>query len=535
MYDIIIINGTILDGTGRKMFTGDVGIQGGKIRTIGYLRHESARQTLDAGGCFVTPGFVDITNHSDTYWQLFAKNGLESLLQQGVTTIVGGNSGSSLAPFTNQRMLETIQKWVDIRGLNLNWLSMHEFLDEVERRHLPMNFATLTGHATLRRGVLRDIARQLEPNEIKILQKMLQESFAEGSFGLSLGLSYSHAREATRPELATLMEATKRANGLCSIHLRNESEEVIEAVEEAILLAQSSGVRTHISHLKVLNEANWPSFEKIVYLLETAASSGTNISFDVYPYTSTASVLYTLLPDWVTQGGKKMMLSRLKEPKLRAEVIAEMKKRQLDYTKATLLASSLNTMTHRQNVAEMAREQRKSPEEILLDLLVAGSGRAIISLETLSEENIVRAIQHPLSCVSSNGFGLAKEDAESGEATHPRNFGAFPKFLGQYVREQQLLGWEEAIRKITYQPATRLGLQKRGSLAEGNWADVVIFDPERIVDMSTFARPYQYPKGIRWVVVNGEVAVAEGIMTSERVGQALRREGPKWWQYSGVM
>jgi N-acyl-D-aspartate/D-glutamate deacylase len=535
MYDIIITNGTILDGTGRKMFTGDIGIQAGRIRSIGYLRHESARQTLDAGGCFVAPGFVDITNHSDTYWQLFAKNGLESLLQQGVTTIIGGNSGSSLAPFANQHMLDTIQKWVDVRGLNLNWLSMRDFLDEVERRHLPMNFATLSGHATLRRGVLRDIVRRLEPNEIKILQKMLQESFAEGSFGLSLGLSYSHAREATRPELVTLMEATRKANGLCAIHLRNESEEVVSAMEEAILLAQSSGVRTHISHLKVLNEKNWHLFEKIIYLLETAVSGGADISFDVYPYTSTASVLYTMLPDWATQGGKKMLLSRLRDPKLRAEVIEELKKKRLDYSKATLLASSLNAMTHRQNVAEMAHEQRKAPEEIIVDLLVAGSGRAIISLETLSEANIMQAIQHPLSCISSNGFGLAKEDALSGEATHPRNFGAFPKFLGRYVRERQLLGWEEAIRKITLQPALRLGLSRRGSLAEGNWADVVIFDPEHISDTSTFTRPYQYPKGIRWVVVNGEVAVTEGIMTSERVGQVLRREGPRWWQWAGVM
>lgn len=530
MYDIIIINGTILDGTGRKMFTGDIGIKDGVIRKMEYLRHEPAHQVLDAGGCFVTPGFIDITNHSDTYWQLFAENGLESLVQQGITTIIGGNSGSSLAPFVDRNMLQTIQKWVDINGLNLNWLSMGEFLDEIEKRHLPINFGTLVGHTTLRRGVLGDANRSITPDEIRVLQKMLHQALNQGALGVSFGLLYSHAREAEHSELMALLETTRSAKGMCAIQLRDESDESIQSIEEAILLAQSSGVRMHISHLKILSEKNWPLLERVLYLMEKAASGGVNISFDVYPYTSTASVLYTLLPDWVTKGGKKAMLTRLKDKKIRQEVVQELGKNPLDYTKATLLSSSVNSMTCRQNIAAMAKQQQKTPEEILIDVLVASDGRAIISLEALSEKNIEQEIQHPLACISSNGFGLSKKDRETGEATHPRNFGSFPRFLGRYVREKQLLGWEESIRKITLQPAERLGLSKRGTLMSGNWADIAIFDPERIIDMATITHPYRYPSGIHWVIVNGEVVLADGVMTGKRTGQVIRRKQLRWWQ-----
>lgn len=529
MYDLIIQNGTIIDGSGKPMFTGDVGVRDGKIRETGFLRGVATRRVIDAGGCFVTPGFIDMTNHSDTYWQIFSSENLESLTRQGVTTIIGGSSGSSLAPFLDRSMLQSIQKWVDVRGLNLNWLSMAEFLTEIEEHRLPVNFGTLVGHSTLRRGVLQDELRTLTPDEFSVMQNVLKRAMKEGALGISFGLAYAHAREASRPEIVTLMEIVQKFHGVSFIHLRDEAEQLEQSVEEAILLAQSSRASTHISHLKVMGEVNWPQLDRALYLLETAQSGGADITFDVYPYTMTASVLYTLLPEWAAQGGKKFMLERLRDAGTRREVVLELQRRRIDYSRVTVLMSSATELMTRRNVAEIAREQHKSAEEVIVDVLVASEGRAIVSFETLSEEGIEKEIQNPFSCVSSNGVGYSIEHAKTGESVHPRNFGAFPRLLGRYVRVKKLLGWEEAVHKITGKPAKKLGIENRGFLQKGAQADIVVFHPDEIADMATIERPYRYPQGIRQVIVNGEVTVEAESYTGVRAGQVVQRRVSSWW------
>lgn len=530
MYDIIIRNGTVIDGTGERMFTGDIGIREGKILEVGRLDGIAARKTVDAADCYVTPGFIDITNHTDTYWQLFSPENMESMLRQGVTTIIGGNSGTSLAPFLNRTMIQTIQKWVDIQGLNLNWLSMAEFLREVERRRLPINFGTLVGHTTLRRGVLNDVYRQLEPADFSVMQRMFRQAMKEGALGISFGLAYAHAREASRPEIVTLMEQAKKAGGLCSIHLRDESDQLVSAVEEALMYAQASGASLHISHLKASGERNWPLLERSLYLIETAQSGGTDVTFDVYPYRMTASVLYTLLPEWAAQGGKRLMLERLKDPNTKREVILELQQKKIDYSKVTVLISPVAGSTVRHNVAELAVSQDRSPEEVIVDMLVAGGGRAIVSFDTLSEHNIEKEVQNPFSCVSSNGVAYSAERIRSDERVHPRNFGTFPRLLGRYVREKKLLSWEEAVHKATGKPAGRLGLSDRGVLRKGAQADIVVFRPDEIEDTATMEFPYRYPRGIRQVVVNGEIVVGDGAMTDARPGQVIRRHPTPWWK-----
>jgi N-acyl-D-aspartate/D-glutamate deacylase len=262
-------------------------------------------------------------------------------------------------------------------------------------------------------------------------------------------------------------------------------------------------------------------------LIDTAKATGADVSFDLYPYTSTASVLYTFLPEWLTRGGKRFFMERLKAPSLRRRAIQELQEKHLDYAKATLLLSTLNTVTTRQNIAEMAAAQHVSPEEILLNLLVAGNGRAIVSWDTISEENIEREMVHSLSLVSSNGVGYAKEHCKSGESIHPRNFGAMPRFLGTYVRERHLLEWEAAIHKITGAPAERLGLSDRGIIREGVPADIVVFQPDEIAGMSTFDQPYRSPRGISSVIVSGEAALLDHQPTGTRTGQVIRR--PHSW------
>lgn len=531
MYDIIIRNGTIVDGTGARMYAGDVGLQDGLIRSIGNLGSESARRVVDAGGRYVTPGFIDITNHSDTYWKIFSDDNFEGMLRQGVTTIIGGSSGTSLAPLLDRSTLKSIQKWVNVQGLNLNWLSMDEFLAEVGRRKLSVNFGTLVGHTTLRRGVLNDVPRPLEPSDFAKMQQMLKRALRDGALGISFGLAYSHAREASRPEIVTLMEAVRKTDGLCSFHLRDEADHLEQAVEEAILYAQTSGVRLHISHLKALGERNWPLMERALYLIESAQSGGTDITFDVYPYKMTASVLYTLLPEWAAQGGKRAMLERLKDPNSKREVVLELRQKRIDYSKVTVLVSALNRMVSRRNVLEIAQSQKKSPDEVVVDLLVANNGRVIASFDTMSESNVEKGIRHPFSCVSSNGVAYPARHAREDEHVHPRNFGTFPRLLGRYVRDLKLLSWEEAVHKVTGKPASRLGIADRGILQKGAKADIVIFDPEKVVDLATIESPYQYPEGIGTVFVNGEAVVDEGVFTGARSGQVVRKENISWWKF----
>ena len=525
MYDIIIKNGAMLDGTGAHEFSGDIGVREGLIAMIGDLSGESAERIVDAKGCYVAPGFVDINNHSDTHWQIFLNPNLESLVRQGITTIVGGNCGSSLAPLANQSMLQSIQKWTNIRNLNLNWLSVREFLEEVERRALSVNFATLSGHGTLRRGFVRDESRPLQAVELAGMEKMLRQSMREGSFGMSLGLAYAHGRHATEHELSALAKTVEKYGGFCAAHMRSEGKELPEAVAEVTAMAKASGVRLHISHLKAVGRQYWGMMERALDMLNASDFEGVDVSFDVYPYRSTATVLYTLLPEWITNGGKKMTLERLKNPSVRAEAARDFREKNIDYSSATLSAPSLNRMMNRTNVLDMARAEGKTPEEIIFDVLLASDDCATVSLDAISEENIENELRHPFSIVSTNGTGHSLQHAETGETIHPRCFGAFPRVLSRYVRERKILSWEEAIHKMTGKPAAKAGIEKRGTIAVGNHADIVVINPNEVEDHATSENPYRYPSGIPFVLVNGKMVVDEGEYTGNRFGTVLRRTG----------
>ncbi len=523
MYDVIIKNGTVINGLGEPMFGADVGIEEDKIRKIGDLSGETAEKIIDASGQYIAPGFIDVTNHSDTYWRIFSNPELESLVYQGVTTIIGGNCGSSLAPLANHNMIKSIRKWADVSQTNLNWLKMGEFLNEVERSRLSINFATLVGHGTLRRGIVRDETRSLNSHEIDVMKDMLKGALKEGALGFSTGLVYTHAKQADKEEIAELAEIVKKRKGVYTTHIRGESYDLIESLEEAIEVARSTGVALQISHIKAMGEKNWHLIDEAINLIESAKSDGINIDFDVYPYTSTGSVLYIFLPDWVTEGGREMMLSRLRDSEIRKEVIEDMKRNNFDYSKVIISISSLNKELNRKRIVDIARIQGKSVEEAIVDILIASGGRVVTIMEILSEKNVKKIIQHPFSIVSSNGAGYNTDYKKSGDLVHPRNFGSFPRVLGKYVREEKILSWEEAIYKMSGKPAKKYGLKKRGSLEKGNFADVVIFNPEKVKDLSTVDDPYQYAKGVSWVFVNGEIIMEEGKFNGSRAGRVIRK------------
>ncbi len=530
MYDLLIRNGTVIDGSGTPMFRADIAVKEERIAAIGDLKSETAERIINADGLYVAPGFIDVNNHSDTYWEIFRNPGLHGMLLQGVTTIVGGNSGASLAPLTEPESIRSIQKWTDVEKINFNWLSMKEFLLEVERKKLAINFATLAGHGTIRRGVIKNPTSKPEAADLRAMEKLLEGALDDGAIGFSTGLKYTHARLAEKDEIVALLSLVGKEKGVYATYIRDEGEHLLQAVEEAITTAREAEIPLHISHLKAVGRQNWHLFEEALSAIKTASLNGLDISFDVYPYTSSGSVLYTFLPEWVTESGRQAMLHRLRDFKTRQSVIRDMRASGHDYSQMTLSMSALNKVMTRTTIADIARAQGQSPEDAVLDVLLASAGRAIVSLEVSSQENVVKAVQHPFSIISSNGVGYAKEHAATGDLVHPRNFGTFPKVFAEYVRERKTISWEEAVHKMTGKPAAKFLIRDRGLLRERHKADIVVFDPETIAPRSTMDDPYEYPEGIHFVIVNGVVAVEGGGWNGSRSGEVIRKKsGFRFW------
>jgi N-acyl-D-amino-acid deacylase len=522
MYDIIIKNGTVVDGSGKAGYQADVAVSKNKISKIGNLKKVKAKIEIDASGKVISPGFIDIHNHSDSHWRIFLDPQLPSLLFQGITTIIGGNCGASIAPLTDGRIIESIQKWTDMKRVNVDWLSFSEFAEKMSQRKIGVNFGTLVGHGTLRRGVILDAMRRLDQNELDVVEKMLTRSIKEGALGFSLGLAYSHERLAAWDELEEFAEIVKSHKKVLAVHLRDEAGGIIEALQEAIDLAEESEVSLQISHLKVMGEKNWLLMDKILEMIEKARAADVNINFDVYPYTQTNSVLYSFLPAWAAAGGKKMLLSRMKDARLRKRITEDMKElAQIHYENAIIAMCGFSNSLANRRISEIARQQGISAEEAIVDLLIASEGRVITLVDCLDEENVKKAIKHPLSIIASDGSGYGVSFKESGELVHPRSFGTFPRVLGKYVREEKILAIEEAVKKMTSTPAKKFGLNDRGIVEKGKIADLVVFDAEKISDKATIENPYQYSEGISEVIVNGKMAMQGGKLTKEMGGEFL--------------
>lgn len=518
---MLIQNAIIIDGTGKKNYVADIRTRRDKIVDIGKLSPRSKEPTINARGAFVTPGFVDILNHSDAYLTLFSNPAQESLLQQGITSILMGNCGSSLAPLADGNFINSLQKWGDVTKVNVNWLSMKEYLAELKKHSFGPNVATLVGHSTVRRSIVEDQPRNLTQEELELLSHLIGEGIRDGAFGVSTGLAYTHARNASLKEIETVMRIAKKENSLYATHLRNESGGFIESFRETLEMAHDIGVNLEFSHLKVTGKQFWNQFSEALSELNPRTR---NINFDIYPYRTTASVLYTFLPTWVSEGGKKSLLANILNLKIRARLIQEMHDDPHSYKNMIVAMGGLNKVFFGKSIAQIAINQNTSVEETVLNMISISSNRIIVFTETISEENIIRAMRHGRSFVTSAGVGYNVHDDVRGEFIHPRYFGAIPKFLSHYVRNQKFMSWERAIYKVTLGPAIKIGLKKRGRIEKGYYADLVIFDPHTIQDTATFTSPYQYPLGIHYVIVNGEISIAEGKFTGKMMGKVLKKK-----------
>jgi len=526
MYDIVIRGGNVYDGSGAPPVEQDIAIKDGYIHEVGDLgRTATARKTIDAHGLVVAPGFIDVNNHSDTHWRMFADPGLESLIHQGVTTIIGGMCGSSLAPLLNDDAIDSIRKWIDTRSVNVSWHQVRDLLLHLHSRGIPINYGTLAGHSTIRRAIVGDEHRPYTEDELLQAVSALEIALKEGALGMSLGLAYTHAKAADEHELLEMMKVASTLRGLVSVHLRNEDALVDIALGEVIEYAQRTRARLHINHLKTMGHGNWKNFSSIISRLEDSARNGLSISFDVFPYNYTGSVLYIMLPDWVTEGGRDAMLARLRDHSVRRQVVTEMKKNGIDYENVHILSASfLDRKMTKKSVADIARTRGVTPEEAVLDVLLSSEGRAIARMNVLREKDVEQAMKHPLSIIASDGSGYGADHKKVGEDIHPRCFGAFPRFLGRYVRDKEIMSWEEAIYKITGYPAMRFGVKNRGLIKAGNYADVVIFDRDAIQEEATIRNPYQYARGVEYVMVNGEVVLEEGEYLVQNAGMIVKHE-----------
>ncbi len=521
MYSILIKNVRVIDGSGKPSegFL-DVAVQGDEIVNIDKNISSNAETVIDGSGKILTPGFVDIQNHSDAYWQLFDNPQLDSLIAQGFTTILVGNCGASLAPLLSKDSLLPLQKWHNLEGVNVNWQSFSEYIETLSRNPLACNVASLVGYATIRRGLVGDEIRRLEKSELNALKKVLEDSLDAGAFGLSSGLSYAHEIIISELELFELAKVLTKAKAMFAIHLRSEGAEVVEAIEEALDIARNTDVNLKISHLKIRGRDNWEKGREVFSLLDTAYHKGTRVHFDVYPYDTMWQPLYSYLPKWAMEGGRTLMLKNFSNPAQRNKLVAYLNNTGVKFSEM-IVASTANKLNFvGKTVGQIAKNMEVSSEEAVLQLIQNGGSEVLVFEQNLNPAQVEEFVNHPLSFIGTDGEGVGKGSFNN--LVHPRCFGTAPRFIKQTL-ESKKIALEEAIRKLTSGPAEKIGLKKRGELKVGNFADMVLFNPQTITDKSTYQNPYQFSEGIEYVFVNGKPAVAKGQITGQLAGYTLRK------------
>jgi len=523
-YDIIIKSGLVFDGKGGQPVSADIGIKGDEISTIDNLGNTDAATVIDASGLYVAPGFIDITNHSDTHLTLFKFPLAESMVMQGVTTIIGGNCGTSLAPLGGSAIL-ALRKWADPSEFNANWNTVAEYLVQISRTGLGVNYGMFAGYGMIRRIILKDETRALAGHELEQARYLAEQSINDGAFGLSLGLAYGHERLATTDELINVGGVVAACGGILKIHLRSENLRIFPAMNEVVRIARETGVRVQISHLKVIGRKAWPSFDEVLALLRAARESGVDINFDTTAYSTTGSPLYLLLPDWAREGGFAKLFPRLRDSGARRSIGDAIRGRTLHYDSIVVMSAKTKDIVG-QTIAGVAEKMGIAPEEAMLDILLANDGRVTIIGQTVSPDNTRAAIRDNASLIASDGFGYGIPAGQEGgiDLIHPRSFGNFARLWNIFVEKEHVLSPEDAIRKCTSGPAGKIGLADRGILAPGFKADVIVFDPGAFRDQATYQKPFSYAAGLNWVLINGRIAVENGRHTGVAAGAVLRKK-----------
>ncbi|NIM49551.1 MAG: amidohydrolase family protein [Gemmatimonadales bacterium] len=533
-YDVVIRGGTMYDGTGSAPVVTDVGIKGDTIAAIGDLAAATARREIDAAGQAVAPGFINMLSWATE--SLIEDGRSQSDIRQGVTLEVFGE-GWSMGPL-NQRMKdEAVEQQADIKYA-IEWTTLGEYLEYLEQRGISTNVGSFVGATTVRIHEIGYEDRPPTEEELDRMKALVRQGMEEGAFGLGSSLIYAPAFYAGIEELIELAKVAAEYDGMYISHMRSEGNQLLQALDELLTVAREANIRAEIYHLKAGGESNWSKMDAVIDRVEQARREGLEIVADMYTYPAGATGLNASMPPWVQEGGLEAWIERLKDPEIRARVVHEMRTATDEWENLYLAAGSpdrlllvgfktdsLKPLTGK-TLAEVAAMRGTSPEETAMDLVIQDGSQVGTVYFMMSEENIKKQIALPWLSFCSDAESLAPEGDFLKSDPHPRAYGTFARLIGKYVREEQVIPLEEAIRKLTSFPAQNLRIQRRGTLAVGNFADVVVFDPSTLIDHATFAEPHQYATGMLHVFVNGVQVLRDGEHTDATPGRVVR--GPGW-------
>jgi len=533
-YDLVLRGGQVIDGTGAPARTADVAIEGDAIAAIGDLGGADAERVIDASGLIVAPGFIDMHSHSD--FTLLVDGRALSKTTQGVTTEVLGESGSAgpVLGAARDEMAGDLERY----GLELTWSGLGEYFDTLERKGTSVNVVSTVGAGLVRASVMGYEDRPPTAREMERMRELVDTAMREGAIGLSSGMVYAPNSYFTTEEMIELAEPAAQHGGIYLTHIRDEDDDLLDALEEAITIGREAGLPLEILHFKrsaVRPEGPRlePSIRDAVAMIERHRDAGTEVAANLYPYSASQTGLDIRLPEWIHDGGRERMVERLRNPETRArakEALREMfRQGRGGKTPETIMLGATPYEPHRQyqgmRLSEISRQMEIDPAETLVELVEKGDGRVHAIYFSMREEDVRYLLGLPWTTVGSDGTGVAPEGVFLESHPHPRWYGSFPRVLGKYVREEGVLSLPEAVRKMTSLAAERIGLEDRGRVAEGMKADLVIFDHETIRDQASFANPHQLSQGVEWLIVNGGVVIAEGEHTGAKPGRVVKGRG----------
>jgi len=525
-YDVILRSGTIYDGSGEKPYVGDVAFNDDMIAAIGDIGEARASIDIDVNGLAVAPGFVNMMSWANV--SLIEDGRSQSDIRQGVTLEVMGE-GSSMGPLNDAMKAEKMRRQGDIR-YDIEWTTLGEYLEYLERRGVSPNVASFIGSATPRRYVIGHEDREPTPEELDQMRTLVRRAMEEGALGVASALIYPPGSFAKTDELIALSEVAAEYDGMYISHMRDEGVKMLEAIEELLTIAREAKIRAEIYHLKSSGQSNWPFFDEAVAMVERARADGLHITADVYTYWASGTGLNASIPAWVQEGGFEASLERMKDPALRERIAREM----IEYTAGDspddmllvgFKTDELKPLTGK-TLAEVAQMRGTDPWVTAMDLIIEDGSRIEAVYFDQSEDVVRKVIALPWVSFNSDEASLAPEGVFLKSNPHPRAYGSFARVLGKYVRDEQLIPMEEAIRKLAALPSQNLRLDRRGRLKEGFFADVVVFDPDAIQDHATFVEPHQYATGMLHVFVNGRQVLKDGEHTGATPGRVVR--GPGW-------
>jgi N-acyl-D-amino-acid deacylase len=532
-FDLIIRNGHIIDGTGNPWYAADIAIQGDRIAAIGNLSNATAKREIDAKGQIVSPGFIDMLGQSES--ALLLDNRSLSKLSQGITSEITGEGGS-IAP-QNEKTLAPLKPFLDQYKFTVDWTTLDGYFRRLEKQGTPINIGTYVGSAQVREAIIGDDDRAPTAAELVQMESLVEQAMKDGALGVSSALIYPPNIYAKTEELIALAKVASKYGGLYATHMRSEGSSEMQALAEAIRIGREANLPVEVFHLKVSGKARWGNMKNVVAAIQAARDSGLDIAASMYPYPAGGTLLASALPPWAADGGVKKLLARLKDPAVRARIKSELSGDHPDWENlyydcgggAGVLLASIEKPELKQfegkTVEDVARAWKKSPEDTLIDFVIADSAQTGALYFMASEEDIKTGLEQRWTSIGLDANEMSLDGPIFEAHTHPRGFGSMPRFLGHYVRDEHLMPLETAIRKITSFPAQREHLENRGVLKPGYFADVTVFDPSTIIDKATFVNPAQISEGIAYTIVNGQIEYDHGKLTGATAGKVLRGRG----------